>query len=188
MRDGRLIIILIVTYNIRCIGAISFTLRARYTQIYFLGSIIFHVHAVCMRLSRNSFACFCTRVRKIGRAYYLPRNFDVYTDFPSQYFAYRLIRCLTMLIYYFETEQEFASRASCRQQGRSIIDRRFTFGADCRLHRGRLHLFPCLYNSPSFCLSFLSLSLSPVLCGMYVHTFSSLELLPSYYFPLQLIM
>jgi len=25
MRDGRLIIILIVTYNIRCIGAISFT-------------------------------------------------------------------------------------------------------------------------------------------------------------------
>lgn len=43
MRDGRLIIILIVTYNIRCIGAISFTCVCTvYTQIYFLRINYFH--------------------------------------------------------------------------------------------------------------------------------------------------
>lgn len=119
---------------------------------------------VYTRLSRNSFACFYIHARKIGCVAYLFRNFVFTRNFHKNFVS--SIRYSTMLIYYFETEQEFASRA--RQQERSIIDRRFTFGADCRLHRGRLHLFPCLYNSPSYCISFLFLP-SSAEC-MYIHS------------------
>lgn len=88
MRDGRLIIILIVTYNIRCVGAISFTLCTRYTQIYFLGSIIFHARGViCTWL--NSFARFYIHARKIGCVTYLFRNFAALTrNFHNEEFCF----------------------------------------------------------------------------------------------------
>lgn len=117
MRDGRLIIILIVTYNIRCIGAISFTCVHGIRRYIFLDQLF--SRATMRGHSRRGSASFFFSIY-----FYFPSGKIEYITYVSRNVGVMVIHneefCLVVnMLKFFRIEHGSISFA--RQQRRSII-------------------------------------------------------------------
>lgn len=126
MRDGRLIIILIVTYNIRCIGAISFTC-VHGIRRYIFSDQLFSRATMRDHSGRGSashfFIYFYFPSGKIEYITYVSRNIGV-TVIRNEEFCH-----VVNMLKFFRIEHGSISFA--RQQKRSIIHQWTMFGTDC---------------------------------------------------------
>lgn len=168
MRDGRLIIILIVTYNVRCIGAISFTCVHGIRRYIFLDQLFSRAtmrdHSGRGSASRF-FVHFYFPSGKIEYITYVSRNIGVTVIHNEEF-------CLVVnMLKFFRIEH-----GSIRVLHVNKDDPSFTNGpclGQIVTDPSWLRLFPCLYNSPSFCISF---SFSHPLQNVYIYI-CSLDLL-----------
>lgn len=150
MRDGRLIIILIVTYNIRCIGAISFTcVHGTYIRRYIFLDQLFSRATMRDHSERGSasrlFIYFYFPLGKIEYIIHVSRNIGAMVIHNEEF-------CLVVsMLKFFRIEHRSVSLRVNKD------DPSFSNGpclGQIVTDPSWLRLFPCLYNSPSFCVSF----------------------------------
>lgn len=127
MRDGRLIIILIVTYNIRCIGAISFTCVHDIRRYIFLDQL-FSRATMRDHSGRGSVSFFFFHILLFSswenRIHHLCLSKYWRDSIHNEKFC-----LVVIMLKFFLTEHGSVSFA--RQQRRSIIHQWTMFGTDC---------------------------------------------------------
>jgi len=125
MRDGRLIIILIVTYNIRCIGAISFTC-VHDTRRYIFLDQLFSRATMRDHSGRQCLAFSCIFIFPQGKSNTSFMSLEI-----SAWWSFTAKNFVSSLTYLNLLDWNMDLLSFARQQRRSIIHQWTMFGTDC---------------------------------------------------------